>query len=164
MEGQVEEATSQAGLRRPDQAIAVSGVFSIWEGFGDCVRERAGAALLRFAEAHAQDMARYDKESCDRRRKFKEEVRKGASVGLRLMKEKIQQVWAGEDDVSNVAQLTAQAARWEASWATDQPWDRVSGAATAVGIRISDRVSPSQIRNAARTFHRRTTAVEGWHP
>ena len=63
------------------------------------------------------DENRCAKEKRERWTKSKEAVSKGDAAGFRIIKEKCQEKWAGEKDVSNEAQLRAQADKWAELWA-----------------------------------------------
>ena len=67
--------------------------------------------------------------------------------------------------MSNVAQLRAQASKWAELWAA-QPdkWDIHNSGLDLGDLGTPEMLTAKQIRDAARSFKKRTTAVEGWHP
>jgi hypothetical protein len=85
--------------------------------------------------------------------------------GSESSRKKVQEKWAGERDVSNIAQLKAQADKWETLWSsTKEKWQFLDQDLDLSGIKAPARLSVKSIRDAARSFKKRTTAVEGWHP
>ena len=127
--------------------------------------KQARAALEIFGPLLKADEDRCAKEKRERWAKFKDSVENGDAAGFRIIKEKTQEKWAGERDVSNVAQLKAQAGKWAELWAA-QPdrWD-IFGAGLDLGdVGMPDILTAKQIRDSARSFKKRTTAVEEWHP
>ena len=85
--------------------------------------------------------------------------------GLQDYQGKIQEKWAGEKDVSNVAQLRAQASKWAELWvAQPNKWDIHSSGLDLGDLGTPDMLTAKHFRDAARSFKKRTTAVEGWHP
>ena len=95
------------------------------------MRERAGAALPRFAEGHAQDMARFSKEGAERPRTLKEEeVRKGNVLDKRSDEDRFGGR-GGKLLVEADADLTAVSAPPSAS------------SFVLIDVRVVDRLSPS---------------------
>ena len=104
---------------------------SVWELWPDAasVDSRAQTALEKFSRLLEADEKEERAEESKRWSEVKEQVRLGQSVGFRVIKDKVQETWSGEEDVSNVAQLVAQADKWAALWLEgDSEWDiRKSG-------------------------------------
>ncbi len=64
-----------------------------------------------------------------------------------------------------MAQLTAQAVKWAELWASqDDRWDIHMAGLDLCDMEVWDLLTAKEIRDAARSFKKRTTAVEGWHP
>jgi tripartite-type tricarboxylate transporter receptor subunit TctC len=82
-------------------------VWSHWESKERLAAQARRALEERFIPALQCDEERCRKEKNERWAKFKEAVGKGESVGFSIIKEKVQECWAGVEDVSNVAQLKA---------------------------------------------------------
>ena len=139
-------------------------VWAHWENLPELAKQ-AKVALDTFGPLLKADENRCAKEKRERWTKFKEAVAKGEAAGFRIIKEKSQENWAGEKDVSNVAQLTAQAVKWASLWASQEDkWD-INLAGIDLGVMEEwDLLTAKEIRDAARSFKKRTTAVEGWHP
>ena len=96
---------------------------------------------------------------------FEEDVKQGKSVAFRAVKDKIQEVWSGEDEVSNVALLEGQAEKWSAIWqAGRSAWDVRQAGISVGGLDVGAALTASDLRKAAKSFKKKTTAVEGWHP
>ncbi len=103
----------------------------VWERWPDAadVASRAQVAQEKSTKLLEADEKEERSEETKRWSDVKEQVRLGQSVGFREINDKVQKRWSGEEDVSNVAQLVAQADKRAALWQEgDAEWDiRKSG-------------------------------------
>ena len=112
-----------------------------------------------------EDEKEEGQEESARWKEFEEDVKKGRSVAFRAIKDKVQESWTGEDDVSNVALLDSQAAKWGSIWQTGRSaWDVRKAGLQVGGLEAGETLKAAELRNAAKSFKKKTTAVEGWHP
>ena len=110
-----------------------------WPHMGD-VSARAVLALERFQRLLEVDEKEERAEEAKKWAEVKEQFRLRQSVGFRMIKDKIQETWSGEQDVSNVAQLKSQADKWAGLWQEgDDEWD-IRQAGLAVGGSLSRRL------------------------
>ena len=93
----------QDDLLRPTLKKEFEQVWSHWERKELLVAQANRGLVEVFIPALEQDEERCRKEKNERWDRFKESVAKGESVGFNIVKEKVQEGWAG--NVSNVAQL-----------------------------------------------------------
>ena len=117
------ETWVQDDLLRARHKVLFEQVWAHWEDLTELAKQ-ARVALDIFVPLLKADENRCAKEKRERWTKFKEAVAKGDAAGFRIIKEKCQEKWAGEKDVSNVAQLRAQAVKWAELWAAQADrWD-----------------------------------------
>ena len=151
-------------ILRTQRKRAFERVWGLWED-QEVLAARAVEALAMFCPLLETAERRCEQESKERWIKFKEGVAKGEAAGFRIIKEKLQERWACEQDVSNVAHLRQKAVKWKDLWAGEaDPWNiraqRLGFDSTAVPVTLTAK----EIGRAAKTFKKRTTVVKGWRP
>ncbi len=84
-------------------------------------------------------------------------------MGNRIIKDKVQETWSGEEDVSNVAQLVAQADKLAALCQEgDIEWDIRKSGIKLEGAVVEPPLKAEAIRRSSKSFKLRE--VEGWRP